>query len=389
MAPLNQPSLTKSRLPLRLDPIAPEHMHLERSPSRSSADTNSRIHTPSSSVPSTPFLSLRPASPEKKPLHSLDPSSFLTILAAQERRVLELKDELQKAEVDLDQLKKHWAMHEATRKRNESRHLEQMLPLKLSPADKVTQQETALQGVRDMERRVGPPRVKSSQKRVFAGSRHTRTLSLLSPLESGSRSHIEHADQLDGALERRGTRCVDKPAVLDGQRAHTEFSQASAEKEAILETGKQLVGDFRNGLWTFFEDLKQVTVGEENPDARGRSTVTSTKTRASTIGAASVKTTSASGTIDRAQEQRNGKEDVLTCALARSQEASSHSQPSGGPIAEVNSIDVESSDSEEGWESWDTPEKQPSGAPHKGIRRVSEPIGAPLTNESSARKSIR
>ena len=346
---------------------------------------NSRIHTPSSSVPSTPYLSLRPASPEKKPVHSLDSSSFLTALATQERRVLELKDELHEAEVDLDQLKKHWAVHEATRKRNESRQLEQMQPLKNSPADALPQQETALQAVRDMERRGGPLRAKSSQKRVFAGSRHTRTLSLLSPLEPGSRSHIQHADQLDGLIERQGTRNMDKPAFSNGLLVQKGLSKASADKEAILETGKQLVGDFRNGLWTFFEDLKQVTVGEENPNARDRSPDISTKTRARTIGAARGQKTS----IDRTQEQRKSKEDALKHALARLQEASAHPQPSGGPNVEVTSIDLESGDSDEGWESWDTPEKQTSGALHKDMRRVSEPMVSPLTDESSARTTMR
>ena len=389
MAPLDQPSLTRPRLPLRLEPIALEHKHVEGSPSRSAADSNGRIHTPSSSVPGTPFSSLRPASPERRLLHSLDSSSFLTALAAQERRVLELRDELHKAEIDLDQLKKCWAVHEATRKRNESRQLEQMEPLKFSPADTVPQQETAPHRVRDMERKGGSSRVRSSQKRVFAGSRHTRTLSLLSPLEPGPRSHIAHADQLNGLLEKQGTLSMDKPAMLAGQPGHKGLSKASADKEAILETGKQLVGDFRNGLWTFFEDLKQVTVGEENPNARDRSHDTNTKTKARTNGAASVKRTSASGTIDRAQEHRKSEEDVLRHALARLQQASSHPQPSGGPDVEVTSIDLEPGDSDEGWESWDTPEKQTSGALHNDIGRVSEPAVSPPADESGARTNVR
>ena len=37
----------------------------------------------------------------------------------------------------------------------------------------------------------------------------------------------------------------------------------SDPKEALMESGKQLVGEFRHGLWTLFEDLRQAAVGDE------------------------------------------------------------------------------------------------------------------------------
>ena len=45
--------------------------------------------------------------------------------------------------------------------------------------------------------------------------------------------------------------------------APAETPSANLAKDDILDTGKQLVGDFRQGLWTLFEDLRQATVGEE------------------------------------------------------------------------------------------------------------------------------
>ncbi len=34
-------------------------------------------------------------------------------------------------------------------------------------------------------------------------------------------------------------------------------------KDAIVNSGKKMASDFREGLWTFFEDIRQATVGEE------------------------------------------------------------------------------------------------------------------------------
>jgi septal ring factor EnvC (AmiA/AmiB activator) len=58
-----------------------------------------------------------------------DSNGFLVALAGQERRVLELKEELQKAEDELKRLKKQWAHHEAHKKKAEIRHVEQLQPL--------------------------------------------------------------------------------------------------------------------------------------------------------------------------------------------------------------------------------------------------------------------
>ena len=54
---------------------------------------------------------------------------FWTALAAQEKKVLELKEELNKVESDLEQLKKQWAIHEASKKKEEMRHVEKLRPI--------------------------------------------------------------------------------------------------------------------------------------------------------------------------------------------------------------------------------------------------------------------
>lgn len=60
-----------------------------------------------------------------------DGSSLLTAIASQERKVLELREELQRAEAELDTLKKQWASSEKTKKRTEINHrAEPLLPLR-------------------------------------------------------------------------------------------------------------------------------------------------------------------------------------------------------------------------------------------------------------------
>lgn len=260
--------------PLRHDPAAMARSSLDISPNRSSVQS-SGVHTPSSSVPSTPVTSVRGISPEEKPLHYGNSNTFLTELAAHERRVLELKEELQKAEEELDRLKKQWASHEAAKRRNEVRHLEQLQPLKASLSGSEISRDTGLDpSTRELDRRkMLPPPIKPLQRTVFSGSRHARTLSLLSPKDfvQGSTSPSRGYGQLrhnrntiDDTV--KSTTTHELGTSTDGPNdPHTRHKDLP--KDVILETGKQLVGDFRQGLWTFFEDLKQVTVGDEAASA--------------------------------------------------------------------------------------------------------------------------
>jgi hypothetical protein len=63
-----------------------------------------------SSVPQTPLET--PASVATSPSNA---NEFIIAIAAQERRVLELKEELAQAEVELAKLKKQWASEEVYR----------------------------------------------------------------------------------------------------------------------------------------------------------------------------------------------------------------------------------------------------------------------------------
>ena len=268
--PRTSPIPSFSKPPLRLDSTTLVRRSLDMSPRRSSVQS-SGTYTPSSSVPSTPVTSAREQSPERKPLHFGDSNAFLTALAAQERRVLELKEELQKAEVELHNLKKQWASQEAAKKKNELLQLEQLQPLKSSSGGPGSAGDNESKSAsRDLDRRkMAPPPNKSSQRTIFSGSRHARTLSLLSPKDSMTQSTLSLHNQ--GLPQRNHDRMNDSaiPTTIEELGNATDGLNESnghyseLPKDMILETGKQLVGEFRQGLWTFFEDLKQVTVGDD------------------------------------------------------------------------------------------------------------------------------
>lgn len=242
----------------------------------------------------------RGPSPEHDAQGSGEPD-ILTALAAQERLVLELKESLQKAEERLLQLRKQWATHESMKRRNESRRMHQMKPLTSSPGKKTNQAKTtslvddpdgsSAWMYEEMERRkalLGNAR--SSHRRVFSGSREAKTLALLSPINiandipaapTSTKSKDERKSR-DPVKRNSSPLQANKPAAsvsTDDVRLEPDNHRSdsrSPQREALLQTGKQMATDLRDGLWTFFEDLRQVAVGDDirTPEPSGRPTTT-------------------------------------------------------------------------------------------------------------------
>ncbi|RMD43719.1 hypothetical protein DV735_g1468, partial [Chaetothyriales sp. CBS 134920] len=218
-------------------------------------------------------------------------SDILTLVAAQERRVLELREELAKAESELGGLKKKWAVYEANKKRDEFRHTRSMAV----PLDEMTSPHAGLGGQVDIEeerrrRRALVERstgaghrhslsVRAGRKtspRVFQGS-HTRALSLLShqshtPTQSLPETPTDESSA-GGTATSQETATV--PA-LDGfvprpQSFGKTYKDLAAQRkpmsppsaDTLMKSGKLVVEGVRDGLWTFFEDIRLATVGDE------------------------------------------------------------------------------------------------------------------------------
>ena len=222
-------------------------------------------------------------------------SKFLTAVAAQERRVLELKEELQKAEHELIILKKQFATHEALRKRNDPRRPQQLQTMEtaLSPESSDDDRSSSSRYMhREMEKRKAILNgVRPHQRTVFSGSRHTRALSLLSPERTSAPLTFPRPHDRDTFKEPSKSseqeRSLISPTLsmspCDSEGSTGTSRHDGINKEAIVRTGKQMASDLRQGLWTFIEDLRQATVGDEGINAtqvrRAQSNMSSPKSR--------------------------------------------------------------------------------------------------------------
>ncbi|KAL2176369.1 uncharacterized protein P884DRAFT_300666 [Thermothelomyces heterothallicus CBS 202.75] len=223
---------------------------------------------PSRTAPASAASSAFPPTPLDTPavMSPVDPNDFITAIAAQERRVLELKEELNRAESDLARLKRQWATHEAYKKRANRRNVE---PLSgLWPAAEL-QDETAIRRSIELDRRKAlltqqnqQPAPEKSKRRVFTGS-HTRTLSLLSPTKpTGTFSSSD--DEPGSSKLGSGNRYAPAAPTHLAKRA-TWAAARSTQTTGV----KQLAEDLKTGLWTFMEDLRQATVGDEPITGQG------------------------------------------------------------------------------------------------------------------------
>jgi hypothetical protein len=241
------------------------------------------------------------SSPTKDSAHALPDASngpsdtnFLTAIAAQERRVLELKEELQRAEIELKKLKKSWANHEVYKKKNDVRMLAKLEPVSTAPAMLSNQDVDNGAGAwlqQEMERRKALlSGTRTSSRTVFEGSRHTRTLSLLSPtrLADPTTPIVQHPPRQDslpaatkGSTESERPPLLQSDSTLSGVSSTPDMSnevarstdieidltQANVDREVLIKQGKKMASDFKDGLWNFFEDLRQATVGDEATQA--------------------------------------------------------------------------------------------------------------------------
>ncbi|KAM3068977.1 hypothetical protein ACMFMG_004154 [Clarireedia jacksonii] len=222
--------------------------------------------TPTSATPSYPGT---PADSNITTPSPNDPNGFLVALAAQERRVLELKEELNKAETELSQLKKQWALHEATRKRAEIRHVEKLQPLQLERGSLEEVRTTTPRQSIDIERKkallANPPHLpkdpKNSRRKIITGG-HTRTLSLLSPERTTYNSNIQ---QLYSKIPAEGiSRSTTVPDTSIGiTKVNSNRANRHSYQSGVTHGAKNFAEDVKAGIWNFLEDLRQATVGDE------------------------------------------------------------------------------------------------------------------------------
>ena len=294
----------------------------------------------------------------------------MAVLAAQERYVLELKEELTKAEADLNMLKTHWAHHEANKRRNEVRKVAALQPLDTSlantPAGQYEDDGSNLWMQKEMERRralLNP--TKTSQRKVFSGSRHLRTLSLLSPDRLQSPSFPQPLDLQDDhsadsrpQLPTRASTSSDITRQVVNAGEHDRYDMGgmpTIQREQLIRAGTQMAADFKKGLFTFMEDIRQATVGDEAVNtAEGNPGMTSVKSlsksgRKSSDGRPALSRSASSklGSIGDDFWKEMGLSEPKTTAVNKKTHALKNTTTPQKQIRKVAS--------EEDWDNWDTP----------------------------------
>jgi hypothetical protein len=260
-----RPAVVKHIRALSYTSRRPNRLSLSFPVATSTNSNESARPTPTSS--NAPSL---PDTPADAPVPSPnDTNSFLVALAGQERRVLELKEELEKAEADLDKLKKQWARHEASKKRAEIRHSEPLRPLHAVTTERDSSNEegsvTRQSAEIDRRKALLSNMHKESRRKVLSGG-HTRTLSLLSP-ERATHGQPFPFPPLQESGSESDTSSVQRSTTMpDTSQGITKVSSNRARHSyqgGVTHNAKQIAEDVKAGLWTFLEDLRQATVGDE------------------------------------------------------------------------------------------------------------------------------
>lgn len=421
---------------------------------------NGAAFDPSASSASGPMTPATRSSARDSPVHHIsstpfdgqdDGTSLLTAIASQERRVLELREELNRAEAELGSLKKQWTSTEKTRKRTEVNHrAEAMLPLR-SPdpvpvpgASSVSahSREPSLSGStspmppqvrlsRELERRqnvlaasANGTSLSANGRRVFQGS-HTRALSLLSPTTISSPSKLsdfEGSTGLDSDRLGRPPRSATMPSVdripsratdVPTEEMVTQWRQTMPvppPRDMLMRTGKQMASDLREGLWTFLEDIRQATVGDEGINATESRTM-QPRNRDSSSTSRSRDRLSVQTGSGRASRSSSGRKSPGTRTTGKGSQSAdidasfwsefgidssgqkppnAHRPPTtpSGPNpqkADANMLDVDDT-----WDDWDTPQPKKSHTPSSSRSTIeSRQDQSPVTQMSSPRTSAR
>jgi hypothetical protein len=257
---------------------------IQPSTGSSSPGTNSPRSRPSSWV--APSKALSPES-ETAPSET----NILAVLAAQERYVLELKEELTKAEADLQIIKGHYARQEANKWRQDKRKVVPLQPVNTlidissdHENEKEDVDDSTAERQREMERRKALlTNTKSSQRKVFSGSRHLRTLSLLSPDKVQGPGfpqpldlhEDESASRQPEPAPRSSTSSDHTKQLIDLGNNERYDMVPTIQREQLIRAGTQMANDLKKGLFNFIDDIRQATVGDEAVNEDGEPVSTS------------------------------------------------------------------------------------------------------------------
>ncbi|CAK7263222.1 hypothetical protein SEPCBS119000_000387 [Sporothrix epigloea] len=214
-----------------------------------------------------------------------EPVDLITAIAARERRVLELREELEHTEQDLKNLKSQFAFYEKEKVYADLKNTDRTRIVASRPAaissdgsflqnSRLDRKKALSFGQHGYQQGTNPSTPTQSRRRVLYG-KHARTLSLLSPSKSMSDGFVVNGAQTADAEEGESSSLPTgmDPSFLQNTGRYAPAAANQISKRAswapqsvqqVASAGlKQVAGDFTATLRTFMEDLRQATVGEE------------------------------------------------------------------------------------------------------------------------------
>ncbi|MCJ1480555.1 hypothetical protein MMC06_000710 [Schaereria dolodes] len=302
-------------------------------------------------------------------------------------------------------MKRQWSRHEATKKRNEIQREEQLRPLPKSPPMKfsLTDKDVLRRSMEQERDKILHKKEKHSPRKVFAGSKHTRTLSLLSPTSSIPCSSPKKTSALVATQPKACTGDTRGSFVSNTIKTKREtpnnLNSTGNPKEAILETGKQMMGDFRHGIWTFIEDLRQATVGDEaikdsSPrfeQLRNDDIVSRVETDAQSVPQtpeAFFTSSKVNGALRSVSPILKSCE-TLADQARRATPASSRSDRLHACLGAQKSIETTTDDTDDdGWAYWESSKGGKVSSCRSTRANTPETISSPLANNNSSRTSL-
>ncbi|KAI4186392.1 MAG: hypothetical protein L6R41_003510 [Letrouitia leprolyta] len=248
---------------------------------------------------------------------------------------------------------------------------------------------------------------RQTQRKMFAGSRHARTLSLLSTSSVLQRSSRQLADKptfRDSSAIQISTVALNNAQGSNIQSPVSPLTRYESgngkSKEVFIETGKQLVGDLREGLWTFFEDLRQATVGEEASSIPYYSSKVRPFSRHNVRMKDHRKDESpgmlrkTEKRLDESQAPITSRSNAVEHRLSATQAVEKEKETEMEevrPNIQQNGVGTPSieSDEDESWDVWDTPVAKGSVPREQSESVTSGSLASPSANDYSPRSSMR
>ncbi|KAK5993453.1 hypothetical protein PT974_06884 [Cladobotryum mycophilum] len=308
--------------------------------------TTASLVTPS--IPPTPSETPNGAAPAGA-------NEFIIAIAAQERRVFELKEELTRAETELARLKKQWTSEEVYRKRSDSQRTDSSRYAASIDEDVLVATKRSIELDRRkllLQTQQGTP---PSNRKVLRGN-HARTLSLLSPskTDEGFSMHEDGKPEPISlpSIEQRAAQ-ITNPNLAKRSSWQPRSQQQTSNVPAV----PQIVEDFKFGFRAFVEDIRQITIGDEPVTGQQRPIGSPTQRGSTTNKDKSGESNSTSPTRST-RSGTNSTSDGSSTALSTATQLNKtpESKPRNGKVKHFSwtPLGFDSLDDTD-WSSWDSP----------------------------------